>query len=797
MKKRKLLLTIAALLCSAATWADVTLDITSTRLANANLSSLTGWTLDDSFNSNAEENDYTDYKTDGDANVIEFYSEWAASPGAMGTTKDFKIAQTITLTAGTYRLSAYGFYREKNGDGTNTKAFLKAGSNTQYIHGLSADGVGSYTGSSDLYKAANAFSLGDFYNTIEFTIDSKQSLEIGIVGTFNTQCSWCIVGPMTLIKVLEVGTEVTDVILNAEVASTDGWIGAVTNLDQQYTGAPDNTYLDACKWWEDCTYDMKQDIPNLPQGCYELKVATRAREDFPTSYIYVAQSDSHIKEVDVNKNGSEGGTLGNGWSWTDFRFIKSNDSNLTIGFYSECGGDGRWSGADDFHLYYLGEVPTDADKSSFSSALSTANGYTLGFEAGEYAPYTNVAAITALIAANEIDTDLASKEELASATSAIGADKWRTNDSEVNAIYDGTFSNAPVADARAGVNGWSAAEGLRQLVESNVANSIVSKGMYMWGSNVVTYGETTGYTLPLKANTVYVLTYERASWEGSSSSHTGITVTDPNGTELGTATEDGYAGNWNSTDGTLLSRSIYFATTTAGNYLFSVSPWGNTVYANMTLYKASDGLVFADGSVPTYVPGTYSSVKISRTLTANRWATAIYPFAVSGVDNIAVLNSYDASTGALGFTSASESTANEPFLMRSTAGTTEISLSNVEVSAATATDATVSKASLKGVYATKEIDNSAKNYVLSNNKIYSVGANSATINPYRAYIQIAESAPVKALNFFVDGDDDATGISTIDNGQLTIDNEIYNLAGQRMSKMQKGINIVNGKKVLF
>ena len=26
---------------------------------------------------------------------------------------------------------------------------------------------------------------------------------------------------------------------------------------------------------------------------------------------------------------------------------------------------------------------------------------------------------------------------------------------------------------------------------------------------------------------------------------------------------------------------------------------------------------------------------------------------------------------------------------------------------------------------------------------------------------------------------------------------IYNLAGQRVSKMQKGINIVNGKKVLF
>ena len=29
-----------------------------------------------------------------------------------------------------------------------------------------------------------------------------------------------------------------------------------------------------------------------------------------------------------------------------------------------------------------------------------------------------------------------------------------------------------------------------------------------------------------------------------------------------------------------------------------------------------------------------------------------------------------------------------------------------------------------------------------------------------------------------------------------MDNDIYNLAGQRMQKLQKGVNIVGGKKVL-
>ena len=41
-----------------------------------------------------------------------------------------------------------------------------------------------------------------------------------------------------------------------------------------------------------------------------------------------------------------------------------------------------------------------------------------------------------------------------------------------------------------------------------------------------------------------------------------------------------------------------------------------------------------------------------------------------------------------------------------------------------------------------------------------------------------------------------TGIKTIGNGQQTAGDAIYNVAGQRLSKMQKGVNIVGDKKVL-
>ena len=85
------------------------------------------------------------------------------------------------------------------------------------------------------------------------------------------------------------------------------------------------------------------------------------------------------------------------------------------------------------------------------------------------------------------------------------------------------------------------------------------------------------------------------------------------------------------------------------------------------------------------------------------------------------------------------------------------------------------------------------NYILYHGAFYQADENRVATN--RAYIHLPVTAnPVKSFEINLD---DPTGIEAIENGQLTIDNEIYNLAGQRLSKMQKGINIVNGKKILF
>ena len=174
-------------------------DVTTTYLKNADLMSLEGWDYGDPFEDGVF--NYTDWKTDGDVPVIEFYHSWSANAGVeIGSTKNFHFTQKVTLPAGNYRLKVNGFYREGNGTGKNTKAYIFAGDKQQYMVGLSSSGVASYSGSNDLYKAANAFSKGEFSNEFDFDVEEATEIEIGFRGYIDTYCSWCILGPVKLLK---------------------------------------------------------------------------------------------------------------------------------------------------------------------------------------------------------------------------------------------------------------------------------------------------------------------------------------------------------------------------------------------------------------------------------------------------------------------------------------------------------------------------------------------------------------------------------------------------------------------
>ena len=67
---------------------------------------------------------------------------------------------------------------------------------------------------------------------------------------------------------------------------------------------------------------------------------------------------------------------------------------------------------------------------------------------------------------------------------------------------------------------------------------------------------------------------------------------------------------------------------------------------------------------------------------------------------------------------------------------------------------------------------------------------------HKAYLAVPADVAGDA-KYFVFGEE-TDGIRQIENGELTIENaEIYNLSGQRVNKAQKGVYIVNGKKVVI
>lgn len=463
----------------------------------------------------------------------------------------------------------------------------------------------------------------------------------------------------------------------------------------------------------------------------------------------------------------------------------------------------------------------DADETDKSELLATINGKVLGFEDGEYAPYNNVEAVEILNDAKDVYNDAdALKWEVNAAIEAIEDATWTANDGEVNAFCGGDFSeykteyNATDKRNEDYPLGWNLYHGdsNRSRVMggteggSNAGLSATSSSKALLLKFNGTYGETEGYTMPLKAGKIYKITFKHGKWAETRTNLTNVVMTDPSGASITLA-----PGFLAETDDCEKDKSHwytytgYFASTTAGDYKFNINKTTElqmqTAIGDIDL-RTAENIPFADDAVPTYAPGTYPSVKITRSLRAGRWATAVYPFAVSGVDKIAVLDNYNTETQHIRFTSAEASTANEPFLMRSTTDKSEISLSNVEVSATSANPTVTSNnLSLIGTYSEIDITDAQNNYVLSANTIYPVGDKGAKIPAFRAYIQDANTYSLgRSLKFVVD--EEVTAIEGISDKNY-VNGTVYNLNGQVVRKnastldgLKKGVYIVNGQRVI-
>ena len=189
------------------------------------------------------------------------------------------------------------------------------------------------------------------------------------------------------------------------------------------------------------------------------------------------------------------------------------------------------------------------------------------------------------------------------------------------------------------------------------------------------------------------------------------------------------------------------------------------------------------------------------------WNTLCLPFSLSAAqvttqlapDDLMTLNSSSFSGGTLTltFTNATEITAGKPYIIKWASGS---DIENPEFTGVTISNATANVsttfADFVGTYSpvTYSEENRSILFLGGDNKLY-YPESGARINACRAYFLLSDGAGVKEfrLNF---GDDDADGIGSLTPALSKGEGAIYNVAGQRLNKMQRGINIVNGKKIL-
>ena len=586
-----------------------------------------------------------------------------------------------------------------------------------------------------------------------------------------------------------------------------GWTGTGEDKAQAFVKQSNNGSFSgnfAEMWVRNTTMsagNIYQPLSKLPAGVYTLSAKVQA--GIP-SKLY-ARIDTEEQYIECNSSAKI----------ETLTFLVSETSDVTIGLKHDgvsASGD-VWVAVDDFALTYVEPLADSDDYDALNLAIEAANAKTLGFEVGEYAPYNNVDAISKLASAKAINQSAVNaKSTITSATTALASATWTANDGKVNAVYNGDFSNSEVGNyaTEKAVTGWDKVGGMRQVVTSTVEGSPLynKHGIYVWGSNTVTYGNTLGYTMPLGANKIYRASYRRMSWEGNSNGHGQIVIKNSNDetvASFGTVTTTGdynYAGDYNVADASSVTEAIYFVTgEEADTYTAELCPWSNAVFTDVELISV-DALPLSESSTVYYAAGTYPSVTLDRTFAStNKWYTLCAPFAFrkNQFAEVKVLNEVvgEGESAHMKFVDAEATVAaGTPCLVKPASADATLTATGVAMNpATTAQTVTVDGINFIGRFSQKNLTASDSNaWVVSNNNLYNVDSD-VTVGAYRAYFTVGAGSGVKALSFDFG---DATGINTIANGQQPIANgPIYNLAGQKMSKFQKGVNIVNGKKVLI
>ena len=112
---------------------------------------------------------------------------------------------------------------------------------------------------------------------------------------------------------------------------------------------------------------------------------------------------------------------------------------------------------------------------------------------------------------------------------------------------------------------------------------------------------------------------------------------------------------------------------------------------------------------------------------------------------------------------------------------------------------------LKDISSLSSTDGSYTNYVLGNGDSgvgFYLPGDDCTLSAYKAYLRIPTSAAESRMSIgfsFEDEDDTATGFISVKEltDGVSGNSAVYSINGQRKQGLSKGLNIVDGKKILI
>ena len=493
---------------------------------------------------------------------------------------------------------------------------------------------------------------------------------------------------------------------------------------------------------------------------------------------------------------------GRGWEYRVMTFTSDGETPITLTFNWRTASS-NWAGLDDIVLL---ANPAVLDYSALQTAYNAVEIPTLGFEAGEYAPYTNAENLTKIAIAKSLleNQDATSQTTIDNAATAITNMAWTANEGSVEAVYNGNFAigqGSPAADIQK--YGWTRTNVWGQFVN----DAYNSKTAYYNQLGSMQYGNAGIYTMPLKANTIYNLKFEYGYKDQDVIPAVSV-LCDEDGMAAMTFEQATSAQNYKTS---MVAVDMLFVTGKAGNYVLTIAGDKNLVITGVSITKAASQVLAIDGAaaMPNYAPGTYPMVTFTRTIPTNGdYSTLVLPFDMDedevkskfGTDaKVYVVSAYDEAMGNITLEARDVINANEPVILKATAGTS-YEFANKEMKAKDAEPKKVKvgdKVSMIGSY-DASIYAPQNSYIVSGQNLYLVDVeNAVTVKNTRAYITVTSSTQAKSrLSFSIDGDE-ATGIDAVESGNAADNGAIYNLSGQRVGKDYKGIVIKNGKKVMM